>query len=82
MNKEEEEMNQAFEEEYQRMVRRKDWNEPQPTISMEIPITTKLVVPDLFRNAVLEEVALEFDKLRNFGDTSQSFARFVRDMKK
>ena len=82
MNKEEEEMNQAFEEEYQRMVRRKDWNEPQPTITMEIPITTKLVVPDLFRNAVLEEVALEFDKLRNFGDTSQSFARFVRDMKK
>ena len=82
MNKEEEEMNQAFEEEYQRMVRRKDWNEPQPTISMEIPITTKLVVPDLFRNAVLEEVALEFDKLKNFGDTSQSFARFVRDMKK
>ena len=82
MNKEEEEMNQAFEEEYQRMVRRKDWNEPQPTISMEIPITTKLVVPDIFRNAVLEEVALEFDKLRNFGDTSQSFARFVRDMKK
>ena len=82
MTKEEEEMNQAFEEEYQRMVRRKDWNEPQPTISMEIPITTKLVVPDLFRNAVLEEVALEFDKLKNFGDTSQSFARFVRDMKK
>ena len=82
MNKEEEEMNQAFEEEYQRMVRRKDWNEPQPTISMEIPITTKLVVPDLFRNAVLEEVALEFDKLKNFGDTSKSFARFVRDMKK
>jgi len=31
---------------------------------------------------VLEEVALEFDKLKNFGDTSQSFARFVRDMKR
>ena len=82
MNKEEEEINQAFEEEYQRMVRRKDWNELQPTISLGVPITTKLVVPDLFRNAVLEEVALEFDKLKNFGDTSQSFARFVRDMKK
>jgi hypothetical protein len=34
------------------------------------------------RNSVLEEVAREFDKLKNFGDTSQSFARFVRDMKR
>jgi hypothetical protein len=34
------------------------------------------------RNATLEEVAQEFDKLKNFGDTSQSFARFVRDMKR
>jgi len=27
-------------------------------------------------------VAQEFDKLKNFGDTSQSFAAFVRGMKK
>ena len=33
------------------------------------------------RNAVLEEVAKEFDKMKNGGDTTASFARFVRDMK-
>ena len=33
------------------------------------------------RNYVLEEVALEFDKMP-FGDTAQSFATFVRDMKR
>ena len=32
------------------------------------------------RNEVLEEVAKEFDKMP-FGDTSQSFATYVRDMK-
>jgi predicted house-cleaning noncanonical NTP pyrophosphatase (MazG superfamily) len=37
---------------------------------------------DMLRNETLEEVAMEFDKLKNFGDTSQSFARFVRNMKK
>ena len=34
------------------------------------------------RNDVLEEVALEFEKMKNFGDTSASFAVFVRSMKK
>ena len=34
------------------------------------------------RNEVLEEVAKEFDKMTSFGDTSASFAKFVRDMKK
>jgi len=33
------------------------------------------------RNAVLEEVAKEFEKMP-FGDTSASFAIFVRNMKK
>jgi hypothetical protein len=33
------------------------------------------------RNVVLEEVAQEFDKMP-FGDTSASFASFVRNMKK
>jgi hypothetical protein len=32
------------------------------------------------RNQVLEEVAIEFDKMP-FGDTAQSFATFVRNMK-
>ena len=33
------------------------------------------------RNQALEEVAKEFDKMRPFGDTAQSFACFVRNMK-
>jgi hypothetical protein len=33
------------------------------------------------RNEVLEEVAQKFDQM-NFGDTSASFAAFVRGMKK
>jgi len=33
------------------------------------------------RNDTLEEVALEFDRMKSFGDTAQSFASFVRDMK-
>jgi hypothetical protein len=34
------------------------------------------------RNQVLEEVAKEFDKMKPFGDTAQSFATFVRMMKR
>jgi hypothetical protein len=34
------------------------------------------------RNVVLEEVALEFDKMTSLGDTAASFAVFVRNMKK
>jgi len=34
-----------------------------------------------YRNTVLEEVAVEFDKMRAFGDTAASFAVFVRAMK-
>ena len=33
------------------------------------------------RNQVLEEVAQEFDKMKNGGDTTASFAVFVREMK-
>ena len=33
------------------------------------------------RNDTLEEVALEFDKMKAFGDTAASFAAFVRSMK-
>ena len=36
----------------------------------------------MIRNAVLEEVALEFDAMRiAFGDTADSFAAYVREMK-
>ena len=34
------------------------------------------------RNAVLEEVAKEFDKMKVFGTTAESFATFVRGMKR
>lgn len=38
-------------------------------------------LPPTQRNDVLEEVAKEFDKMP-FGDTSASFAIFVRNMKR
>ena len=44
-------------------------------------IATTIQVPDLYRNYILEEVAQEFDKMK-FGDTSVSFATFVRGMKR
>ena len=34
------------------------------------------------RNNTLEEVAQEFDKMKSFGDTSASFAVYVRGMKR
>ena len=46
--------------------------------------TTQVVRNEIFekiRNDTLEEVAKEFDKMKAFGNTSQSFATFVRDMK-
>jgi len=33
------------------------------------------------RNDALEEVAREFDAMKNFGDTSASFAAYVRGLK-
>ena len=33
------------------------------------------------RSDTLEEVAKEFDKMKSFGDTAQSFSTFVRNMK-
>jgi hypothetical protein len=33
------------------------------------------------RNDALEEVAREFDKMKEFGDTASSFAIYVRNMK-
>ena len=40
------------------------------------------IVASAERNDVLEEVALKFDAMRiAFGDTADSFATYVRDMK-
>ena len=39
-------------------------------------------VYEKIRNNTLEEVAQEFDKMKSFGDTSASFAVFVRGMKR
>jgi hypothetical protein len=40
------------------------------------PISNKI------RNDALEEVAKEFDGMKNGGDTTASFAAYVRSMKK
>ena len=42
----------------------------------------KIYVSPSQRNQVLEEVAREFDRMYVFGDTAQSFASYVRNMKK
>jgi len=34
------------------------------------------------RNAVLEEIAREFDRMKSLGDTAASFAVYVRGMKR
>jgi hypothetical protein len=39
-------------------------------------------VSEKIRNDTLEEVAKEFDAMKPFGDTAQSFATYVRDMKR
>ena len=38
-------------------------------------------VTQKIRNDALEEVAREFDAMKNFGDTSASFAAYVRGLK-
>lgn len=38
-------------------------------------------VTQKIRNDALEEVAQEFDKMKNSGDTAQSFAVYVRSLK-
>ena len=39
-------------------------------------------VYEKIRNNTLEEIAQEFDMMKNFGDTSASFAVYVRGMKR
>jgi len=38
-------------------------------------------VTQKIRNDALEEVAREFDSMKNFGDTAASFAVYVRSLK-
>jgi len=73
-------------EEFERIEReQKRIIETQEALREEMRLANKyfdLAYDNFKRNQVLEEVAQEFDKLKNFGDTSQSFAAFVRGMKK
>ena len=55
-----------------------DDDDIQDYVSNNFAQTFKQVV----RNETLEEVALEFDKMKAFGDTAASFAVFVRGMKR
>ena len=52
------------------------WRKRQMIQRQLDPITNKI------RNNTLEEVALEFDKMKNGGDTTASFAAYVRGLKR
>jgi hypothetical protein len=52
------------------------WRKRQMIIKQLDPISNKI------RNDTLEEVAKEFDRMYSLGDTAQSFAQYVRNMKK
>ena len=51
------------------------WRKRQMIIRQLDPISNKI------RNDTLEEIAKEFDKM-NGGDTTESFAAYVRNMKR
>ena len=52
------------------------WRKRQMIIKQLDPISNKI------RNDTLEEVAKEFEAMKNGGDTTASFAAYVRGMKK
>ena len=52
------------------------WRKRQMIIKQLDPISNKI------RNDTLEEVAKEFEAMKNGGDTTASFAVYVRSMKK
>ena len=52
------------------------WRKRQMILKQLDPISNKI------RNDTLEEVAKEFDAMKNGGDTTASFAAYVRGMKK
>ena len=51
------------------------WRKRQMIIKQLDPVTNQI------RNNTLEEVAKEFDAMKNGGDTTASFAAYVRNMK-
>jgi len=70
-------------DEFDRIKRENAMHEVQP-LGQEIqgqPYHFNAYVSPSQKNHVLEEVAQEFDKMKPFGDTAQSFATFVRNMK-
>ena len=52
------------------------WRKRQMIIKQLDPVTNQI------RNNTLEEVAKEFEAMKNGGDTTASFAIYVRGMKK
>ena len=52
------------------------WRKRQMIIKQLDPVSNKI------RNDTLEEVAKEFESMKNGGDTTASFAVYVRSMKK
>jgi hypothetical protein len=52
------------------------WRKRQMIMKQLDPVTNQI------RNNTLEEVAKEFDSMKNGGDTTSSFAAYVRSMKK
>jgi hypothetical protein len=52
------------------------WRKRQMIMKQLDPVSNQI------RNNTLEEVAKEFDAMKNGGDTSASFAAYVRGMKK
>lgn len=52
------------------------WRKRQMIIKQLDPVSNQI------RNNTLEEVAKEFDQMKNGGDTTASFAAYVRGMKK
>ena len=52
------------------------WRKWQMILKQLDPVTNQI------RNNTLEEVAKEFDAMKNGGDTTASFAAYVRSLKK
>ena len=52
------------------------WRKRQMILKQLDPVTNKI------RNDTLEEVAKDFEAMKNGGDTTASFAVYVRNMKK
>jgi hypothetical protein len=67
------------EEEFERIEKAQAWRKRQIE---ELKPKTAEEFYEMLRNNVLEEVAVEFEKMKSGGDTTASFALFIREMKK